>query len=134
MAKQFQESIQFAIKLNACNIKGVKLLLPRNCEIKFKKELHSQWFLADLTIDVIRPSCYFSLKSCGKTHITSFWVLLCQWLKVKSFLALLEPDVLNTVNTKVNIVAGWKINTVYSCALPWGSNVHQSTKDSKHCC
>lgn len=66
-----QDSIQFAIKLNAHNINGVKLLLSRNCEIKFKKELHSQRFLADLIIEEIWPSYYFSLKFCGNKCITS---------------------------------------------------------------
>ena len=50
----------------------------------------------------------FLLKILQKKYITSFCLLLHQWFKVKSVLTLLEPDDLNTVNTKVDVVAGWK--------------------------
>lgn len=61
-----QDSIQLATKFNTH--KNKLLLLSINCEIKFSGELHSQWFLADLTIDMIRISFYFSLKYCAKMY------------------------------------------------------------------
>lgn len=71
--------------------------------------MHSQWFLADLTTDAIDLLCYLSLKYSEKNVLEVFGFCYVNDLRW-NLLSLLEPDALNSVNTKANIVAGWKIN------------------------
>lgn len=74
--------------------------------------MHSQWFLADLTTDAIDLLCYLSLKYSEKKCIRMYYIFgFCYVNDLRwNLLSLLEPDALNSVNTKANIVAGWKIN------------------------